>query len=445
VSTKPTGEGDTGSYAVATLTIAWVLAFVDRQILILLVPSLKASLQLSDSQVSLLHGFAFSLCFALAGLPIGRLVDRANRRNILIVGALGWSLATMACGLAHSFTAIFAARMIVGISQACLAPASMSIVADCIASERRGRAVGFLLGGANVGAAVALLGGGAALGLLAGTSRVLPLVGPLENWQLVFWLASAPNVVLVFLLLALREPPRHRIVSAQPGDGQFVFARYLKENVFVFSALFGLMACNLIVGYGASTWLPVLFMRNLGMAPASVGFLLGIITLVLGPLAAVAGGAVGDRFVRMDPQSGRLRAMRSACPLAGLAFLPLLMGHTFAALILTQVLFTLIASVISTLGYALLPELVPDQGRGQVIAVLSFIGNLVGLGLGPTLIALITDHVLGNEGLVHYSILIVALPAYIAATVLATLVMARARSLRAAVLAASAGTELASA
>jgi MFS family permease len=331
--------------------------------------------------------------------------------------------------------------MIVGISQACLAPASMSIVADCIASERRGRAVGFLLGGANVGVAVSLLGGGAALGLLAGTSKILPLVGSLENWQVVFLLASAPNVVLIFLLLALHEPARHHIASSHGSDGQFFLARYLRENALVFSAVFGLMACNLVVGYGASTWLPVLFMRNLAMAPAHVGLLLGLISLVLGPVAAVAGGAVGDHFVRIDPRSGRLRVMRGACAVAGLAFLPLLMGHSFAALIATQVSFTLVASLISTLGYALLPELVPGQGRGQIIAVLSFIGNLVGFGLGPTLVALITDHVLHNEGLVHYSILMVAVPAYIVAALLATLAMARARSLRATVLAAAAVPE----
>ena len=147
----------TAAYTLAVLTASWVLAYLDRQIIVMLVEPLRRDLSLSDTQVSLLQGFAFSLFFVAAGLPLGRLVDRFNRRNILLLGMICWSVATFACGLATDFWQLFAARIGVGVGEACLAPAAVSLVADLIAPHRRGAAMGLVSAGAPLGTAGSFL------------------------------------------------------------------------------------------------------------------------------------------------------------------------------------------------------------------------------------------------------------------------------------------------
>ena len=130
MSAPPYARRGYAAYVIAVLFLAFMCAYLDRQVIGLLTPALKASLHLTDVQVSLLHGLAFVSIFALAGLPIGHLIDRADRRRILAIGIAFWSLATVACGLAETFWQLFAARLAVGLGEACLAPAAVSLVAD---------------------------------------------------------------------------------------------------------------------------------------------------------------------------------------------------------------------------------------------------------------------------------------------------------------------------
>jgi predicted MFS family arabinose efflux permease len=132
------------------LLAAWVMAMLDRMIIVLLVPGIQASMGISDTEISLVHGTAFALFYAIAGLPLGRLVDQTNRRNLIIAGVVGWSLGTIACGLADNFIQLVAGRIVVGVCQAMLAPASLSTVADFCAPEKRGRVTAILVSGSTL-------------------------------------------------------------------------------------------------------------------------------------------------------------------------------------------------------------------------------------------------------------------------------------------------------
>lgn len=171
------------AYLLVVLTIVWFLAYLDRKIIALLVPDLKRHLQLTDVEASLLQGVAFSVLFVIAGLPIGRLIDRYNRRNIVIAGVLMWSGSTILCGFAESFEGLFATRMFVGLGEACLAPAAASMVADSFAAEQRGRAMGTMLMGGAVGTGASAFLAGAVMARFSDGGAASSATSRPGNWH----------------------------------------------------------------------------------------------------------------------------------------------------------------------------------------------------------------------------------------------------------------------
>src|SRR6201996_7035872 len=177
---------------VAILVATAVLSYTDRQVLSLLVDPIRADLGISDTQISLLLGTAFAVVYGFAGIPLGFLADRTSRRNLIFGGVLVWSIGTLACGFSRSFGELFAARIVVGLGEAVLSPAAISLISDYFPPSRRGTAVGFFLSGIAMGIGAAILTGGGVLhvvelGVLAGT--------PLTGWRLVLLLIGAPGLL----------------------------------------------------------------------------------------------------------------------------------------------------------------------------------------------------------------------------------------------------------
>ena len=401
-------------YAVGTLTVAWVLAYLDRQAITLLIPSLKADLQLSDTEVSLIQGLAFALFFALAGLPIGRLVDRANRRNIIALGTLVWSIATIACGFAESFAELFAARIGVGVGEACLAPAGYSLIADYFAGERRGRATAIATAGGPLGNALSSYASGALVQRFAATGVEVPVLGQLAAWQLVFILFGLPGLLVSLLVLTIREPERHE-GARELGVAQASFLRFGREHRGLFAPIDAALACQFMSGYAIVVWSAVLLMRVHGLPPGQVGAMFGLMLLIAGAGGSLLAGVVSDLFARRWPDNGRLRLAWLYYPaiIAGYAWFafPAGVALTFAAIV--WIIF--FSGAYSTGTYAMLTDVVPNEMRGQAIAVYMLVANLFGLGLTPTLVALFTDRVFGDEMMVRASIVAVGLPATVLA------------------------------
>ncbi|TAK99735.1 MAG: MFS transporter [Rhodospirillaceae bacterium] len=388
--------------ALAILSIAWVLAYLDRQIIALLIPSLKHDLLLTDVQVSLLQGVAFAAFFTLAGLPIGRLVDRHNRRNIAVFGVLCWSAMTMACGFARSFEALFVGRMFVGVGEACLAPAAVSIVADYFAPERRGRAIGTMLMGGAIGTgASALLGGAAMARFAAGGTG---LFTGFAAWQLTFLAVGAPGIVVALLLLMIHEPARQQSptgVSAASSDGLNATVR---ERWRLLLPLYIAFGGNMVASFGGGAWMPTMLMRDFAMSPARVGLIFGTLLLANGLIAPMLGGWASDAAAQRDPKRGRLYLALGLFALQFLsaAAMPLLRG--FHATLATLALTMFAASCLAASAMVVLQDVVPANVRGRVIVIYLMIANIVGMGLGPLFVALLTDHLFANEGMVRDSI-----------------------------------------
>jgi MFS family permease len=396
------------------------MATLDRMVLLLLFPGIKATMHLSDTDVSLLHGLAFAVSFSLVGIPLGHLADRWNRRNLLIAGMAGWSMATLACGLSQSFTQFFVARMVVGAFAAVLAPAAISIVADLFPTEQRGRPTALLLAASMFGGVLSnFLGGGLLDYFSHHAPPALPLVGQPAAWQMALLGAGAISLITVPLLLLIAEPGREAAASVR-GES-FALASHMHRHAAMFVLLFATFIIIAVSGQGLGNWWPAVFMRQGGLTPTEAGALLGVVSLLGGIGAALAGGFFSDWAARRDPRTGRLKL--AAVGLAGqaIALLPLLTPQFVPGVVLTLVVSVVLLGVVSTACYSLLPDLVPPQGRGLLIGLYQFVGNLIGFGLGPTAVALVTNQVLRDETRVSEAMLLFGMPLLALGVILALL------------------------
>jgi MFS family permease len=410
--------GDSTRRLTVILLLVWVVAYLDRMILIILIPQIKASLHISDTQAGLLYGTTFAVFFALAGLPAGRLVDRVNRRNLLIVAMIGWSAATMLSSLAHQFATLLACRIVVGICQAAVAPASISMVNDFCPPAMRGRVTGILLGGASLGASLANMLGGVLHDLFSATAPVsVPGVGVLEPWQTTMLVIGIPGLVLAASMVGITEPARRNVRH----EVDFEMLPYLRSRSNLFVPLYVGYGFVFVVGYGLSTWYPVLFMRALKMSPHQAGLAAGLLTLAAAVASALLGGYLSDRFARRDPSLGRLRLARMGVALTAVAVLPLAAPDMTVLLMFSFGIFVTLATTITSIGYTVLPELSPSSARGRFVALYVLIGYMFGLGVAPPFIGFVGDRLIGDESRLNWAMLAVALPSLLLAAVLLTM------------------------
>jgi MFS family permease len=378
---------------------------------------------ITDTQISLLQGMAFVVFYALFGLPIGRLVDRRNRRNIVIVGVIAWSLMTIACGLATDFWTLAAARAGVGIGEACLAPAAFSMIADYFPPRLRGRAMACIVMSITLGSGCSYLIGAGMARLVPGAEQVdLPLLGATYGWQLTFFAAALPGFLIAVMLLFIGEPPRRDIAPAPniaetPSSGMTIWSYAARHRVvlvcFIIGA--GLVA---LVSYAIVAWMTALYVRYFGYTVATIGTTLGLINIIAGLPGGMLGGYLSDYFATRRLRGGRMNVMcvgilicipvQILWPMAGS---PLLSFACLAALMFIMPL--IVASIPSALH-----AIVPNQYRGQITAVLYLVNGLFGVAFGPLLIALGTDYLFVDGGL-RQSLLIILPTLLILALVLA--------------------------
>ena len=391
------------------MTIAIVFSFLDRGILALLVGPIKADLGINDTQMSLLLGFAFASFYAVMGVPFGILVDRVNRVRLISIGFLLWTIATAASGLTRSFSNLFLMRMSVGIGEATLGPAAPSVIADTVPRDRLATAMSIYATGVYIGAGLATVLGGAIAGIAAGQGDVtLPLVGLVRPWQFALILVGVLGLLPLALLVAtVREPPRKGATADRAPAFAEVVQHYRRHRRAIFLHHLAFTAVS-FSGYGVGSWLPTFMVRSFGWSIAKSGFWLGLNAAVVASISVIIGGTLADRWYRRGIKDAKMRV-----PLLG-SILWLVPG--FAYLLSPSGTMAMIFLAVATLGgtigigcaVASLQELMPNRMRGQAVALYAVIANLIGLGLGPTAVALLTDYVFADESKLRYSLLIVA-------------------------------------
>jgi MFS family permease len=393
------------------LAIANAVSFIDRLILSLLVPAIKADLELTDTQISLLQGFAFALFYTVMGLPLARWADARSRKWLITVGVAFWSVMTAVCGLAQNFWQLFMARVGVGSGEATLSPSAYSMLADYFPPQKLALPMGAFSAGITAGMGLALIGGAAAIQLVTGLGEVeLPLLGALGGWRLVFVLVGSLGVGVIALMLTIREPARRDAAghTASPGVPTMlplaeVFG-YLARNWRLYGFTMGGYGMTSVAIYGILSWTPVFYVRSYGLTIPEAGYMMGLVALVGGVSGSFAGGWTADRLARRDDRTAKLRVLVVCCCLllpAGVLS-PLMPSVELALVFLFVTFFAGSAATGPTVSFVQI--ITPNRMRAQMGAVYQLALNLVGLGLGPTAVALFTDYVFRDEAMVGYSI-----------------------------------------
>jgi MFS family permease len=391
--------------ACAILFLGCALAFMDRGMISLFVIPIQRDLALSDTQISLLLGFAFGAFNALFGLPVARWIDGGPRRTIAVIGIACWSVAASSCGLATNFWQLFLARVGLGAGEASVTPAGVSLLADLFPPRRRGVAMGLFYAGTFVGGGCALIFGGWLWRRLGDRQILLPLVGPLHSWQVVFVLVGALGLVVAPLTLMIREPARleaGRQVAAANVPLSAV-ARYYKAHAGTLIGHNVGFCLNNFGLYAAAAWLPTLLVRTNGWSIARAGATIGVMTLILGPIGTATAGALVDALARRGRTDGKLLVSIGAAGMCAIACAMIALDPTPALLIVAVGSLMFFGTFSLPLAPGALQEIMPNAMRGQATAIYVAATNLVGGGLAATTVAVLTDFVFHDRAKLHIS------------------------------------------
>lgn len=389
-------------YSLAVLTLIYVCHSVDRSVMSIVIEPMKAEFNLTDSQVGIMTGLAYATLYALAGIPIGYLIDRTNRRNLLALLVTVWSACTAICGITQSYWQLLIARLTVGASEAGGAPTALSMISDLFPEKRRSTAVSIFWLSTAIGTAVSFGLGG--------------YVAATHGWRAAFLVAGAPGLLLaILLLLTVREPERGAMDPRKSGDAKptaqnapslletlkFALSSAPIRNVFIAVAF---KSCVLS---GVLVWAASYFIRVQGLPIEQAGVIVGLSIAIFGGCGSLLGGVVGDRAYKI----GGLKAQPLVPFVTSLATaVVVVIFATTTNLYIAIAAFAVfeIASRMHTApSYSFLISSAPPRMRGVIISCLQIGSNLIGYGFGPFIVGTISDKVGGPDS-IRYGLLTLA-------------------------------------
>jgi MFS family permease len=381
-------------YVVIIFLVAYILSYVDRMVLTIVVDKIKIDLALTEVQVSLLLGFSFAVSYIIMGIPFGRWADSRSRVGLITFGITIWTIATVACGFAGSFWHLFVARIFVGFGEAALSPAVYSLLPDYFRRDRVGFAMAIFASGTTVGGGLGLLTAGHIIEQFSLGAFALPMLPNIKSWQFAFIAVAIPGLVVAPLVwLTIREPARLGTKVGERGAKPREVLGYMWNNrASVVPTFLGFSIYGTVI-YGYGVWGPAYFMRVHGMSVAEVGQVIGITLLVMGTVGNLAGGAFHDKLVRLGNVDASTRLALYAMGFSIPAIVPAYLADSTKTAVICFGIGVLCAKSILPLQPAMLRALFPSHMRGQASAIYIGVVTLFGLGIGPTLIAFLTDHV----------------------------------------------------
>ena len=377
-------------YALGLLTVVYTFNFVDRQLLSILQESIKADLLLSDQQLGLLTGFAFALFYTVAGIPIARYADRNNRRNVVAIAIALWSFMTAISGLVQNYLQLLLARIGVGVGEAGGSPPAHSMISDIFPPERRASALAFYSMGINFGILFGFLAGG--------------WLNEFFDWRVAFFVVGAPGIVVaLFVRYTLREPIRGLMEDRQDVATDTPFPEVLKllwsRLSFRHLAIGG--ALNAFAGYSSSNWTASFMIRSHDMSTGELGTWLALIMGVGGALGVFWGSYIAERLAKFD-----VRWYMWMPTITGMICVPFMIATYVVEGAYTALIVSIVPGILFNVylgnSLAMTHALVGLRMRAVASAILFFLINLIGMGLGPWGVGLLSDMLsaeLGNESL----------------------------------------------
>jgi MFS family permease len=391
-------------YIVLLFFVCFAFSYLDRQVVSILVQPIKQSLALSDTQIGLLQGFSFTMCYATAGVFVARLVDRGNRVKLIAACIAIWAISTAACGFATNFTELLLARAGTAVAEAALSPAALSIFSDIFPPRRVARASSVFMLGPYVGGGAALFGGGMLLSAAAtGDGNAWLLARGFEPWQAVFVEVGLPGLLLAALVaFTVREPARREadMQRARRHDEmpslRDVLAELFVRNRFCLP-YFAAYVALITLFYSHAAWFPTLLMRHFQLAPKVVGQMAAPAYMIGGMLGVACAGLLSTRVT--DDTALRKVLGFSACAVALLmpaaVAMPLVASSELA--IVLYGISALTASIAMGLAPVPLQIAVPNRMRGRSLALLVFMTNAISGGVGPLSVGYLNER-LGATG-----------------------------------------------
>ena len=396
-------------YSLFAMTIVVMFTVLDRSVLSLLIDPIKQDFGLTDTQVALLLGAAFSLPYGIVGLAVGRLADRKNRRNIVAASLAFWSLCTVACGMAQGYASLLLGRMGIGAGESGYGPASWSIATDNWPREKVAFATATMGIGAMLGMGLALFLGGAVLHFVSGMAPVaIPFIGVIRPWQWTFIIVGAPGLLWALVLLTTKEPPRRGLAPGEEAKKVPVgeVARWMRDDWRTYLAVIGGMCMKAMMLAVPTTWNATFLHREFGWDLAKVGMISGTITLIISPIALMAGAKLSEHWTRQGRNDANLRIVfyGLACSIPLMLLSPL-MPNPYLVLGLNA-----LVSFVGTLGFgpsiAAFQVITPNRMRAQMGSLTQFCNNVIAFALSPLIVALFTDYLFRDEGALKYSMVL---------------------------------------
>ena len=367
-------------YVTGVLTLAFTFNFIDRQILSILAEQIKVEFSLSDTQLGLLMGLAFALFYTFIGLGIARIADRANRVNLISIIIVIWSVMTALCGMAANYAQLFGLRMMVGVGEAGLSPSSHSIISDYFDEKERVRPISIYSLGTTLGHIIALLLGG--------------YIAHKYGWRMAFIVVGLPGVLVAVLVkLTVREPKRGAMditptaTTPKPpllGEIKSILAaplyRYAAAG-HVFTVMFG---------FTLAAWIAAHYMRSFGLEEHKAAPVVAFILVIGGVPGMIFGGFVAAHLSKRDMKwLARLPAIFALLSFPFYIYALLSHDLVIATAAFTLGTFALQCSFAPPL--AIIQHAVPAQSRALAAALAFFFSNLIGLGMGPVIVGMVSD------------------------------------------------------
>ncbi len=396
--------------AVAVLTTLYWFGTLDRQVAALLLPLIKADLQLTDSQVSLIPGLAFGLAFMVMSLPIGWLVDRTSRRSILFVGVLTWSIAAMASGLSRTFGQLLGARAVVGGAEATINPTAYSLLSDFFPPTKLTLPMSIFTLGGNLGGGTSFMLGGAVIGLVAGMGGItLPFIGTLAGWQAAFVITGVPGLLLAFLVWAFPEAPRHKPVARVASSATFGdLGRQFRRHSGFYLTHHLAFAMIMSFAVGLQSWNSAYLSRHFDMPLAQIGFWLGLTQVLSSLIGLWFHGWAVDRIFSKGRHDAHLIYFGVMCVLACPFGVAAYMVDSAMGMIICYNIAYFLIMAFASIGPAALQIATPGRLRGKATAVYMIILSILGTILGPIIIATFTDRLFQDEAMLGHSMALFA-------------------------------------
>ena len=409
-------------YVAVLMMFFYVLSFMDRQIIAVMIDPIKADMNLSDVQVSLLGGISFVLFYSTAGVFIGRLADSLNRPWLIATGVFVWSLTTALCGMAGKFWHLLILRMGVGLGESALLPSTLSLLSDYFPPNRLATPTSVFLLGAPIGIGLSFAIGGLMYGVAIditsapGWQDVL-LIGGSAAWKVVLMFLGVLGMSMTLLLSTVRDPrniqktaqvntTRKKAKIAEPATLDEVKV-YAEANWIAIGALYTGMALISLAAYSQGFWDITFLVRTYGWDAATGGFWYGMIQLFAGLSGMLTGGIVADQLSKRGVHGASVIIVTIGAGLAApFSFLYPLAGSAISALWLMA--FAIFGSNMAfACAASAVQRLFPMAMLGLAAGIYFFLSNAIGIGIGPTLVAALTDYVFEDPNKIKLSLSIV--------------------------------------